>query len=221
MLGYKVVPDDHYNEKKSTQFPPRPQNLRSPSNESRNQGLGCFKFKQLPLENRSDPDEVVVLGSCNGAIDDWRRTHIVNIEIPQLRFAMGFTGTVTCHRLVAPQVQKLFARWEELDLLHLMHDFDGMFSPRYKRGRSPSTTGHSVKQSVDVDQLSNHAFGSAMDINANDNPFNAELALCPMRGCVRDLVASANDLGFFGGSHFGTPKDGIHFEFADFEVVTV
>src|SRR5262249_940105 len=122
-LGYKVVPDNHYDDIMGRQFPPKPPNLSSPSNESRNEGLGCFKFKHLPLATRADPDEIVVLGSCDGAIADGRRTNIVDIEIPQLRFAAGFTGTVTCHKLVAPQLKKLFARWEELDLLHLVRDF--------------------------------------------------------------------------------------------------
>ena len=34
---------------------------------------------------------------------------------------------------------------------------------------------------------------------------------------VGELVAAANELGFFWGGHFGAPKDGMHFEFADFE----
>jgi hypothetical protein len=216
-LGYTVVPDDHYEDKQGAQFPAKPRRLRSPSNDSRNEGLGCFKFKQLPRPNRGDPDEIVMLGSCDGSIDDWRRTNIVDVEIPQLRFAMGFTGTVTCHKLVAPHVKTLFARWEELDLLHLVRDFDGTFSPRYKRGKSPSPDGHGSKKSIDVDSLSNHAFGSAMDINAEDNPFNKQPALCPVRGCVRELVEPANAVGFFWGGHFSAPKDGMHFEFADFE----
>jgi hypothetical protein len=216
-LGYQVVPDNHYDEIKGEQFPPKPQNLRAPSNESRNEGLGCFKFWQLPRANRADPDEIVVLGSCDGAIDDWRRTNIVEIEIPQLRFARGFTGTLTCHKLVAPKLKELFMRWEELGLLHLVRAFDGMFNPRYKRGRSPTHTGHGVQQSADVEALSNHAFGSAMDINADDNPLSEQPALCPMRGCVRELVASATQIGFFWGGYFNTPKDGMHFEFADFE----
>ena len=68
---------------------------------------------------------------------------------------------------------------------------DGMFNPRYIRDKSPSAAGHGVKQSRNVTTLSNHAFGSAFDINADDNPFNTRPALCPMRGCTRELVAAA------------------------------
>jgi len=216
-LGYGVVPDDHYDDKRTKAFPPKPKNLASPDNASRSAGLGCFIFKQLPLANRADPDEVVIMGSCDGTVDDWRKTNIVDIQIPQLRFAAGFGGAVTCHRLVAPHIVKLFARWEELQLLHLVRAFDGTFSPRYKRGQSPSKTGHGPKKSADVGGLSNHAFGSAMDINADDNPFNTDPALCPRRGCVRELVGPANELGFYWGGHFNAPKDGMHFEFADFK----
>ncbi len=216
-FGYSVVPDDYYDNKRNAQFPPKPQKLKSPSNESRNEGLTCFKFEQLPLPNRGDPDEIVILTSCDGSIEDWRKTNIVDIQIPQLRFATGFSGAVTCHKVVAPHLKALFARWEELDLLHLVRDFDGMFSPRYIRDRSPSPDGHGIKRSVDVESLSNHAFGSAMDINADDNPFTEEPALCPMRGCVRELVAPANEIGFYWGGHFSSPQDGMHFEFAAFE----
>lgn len=215
-LGYVVVPDDHYDDKKTKAFPPKPTNLASPDNASRNNGLGCFLFRQLPLANRADPDEVVMLGSCDGTVADWRKTNIIDIPIPQLRFASGFTGTVTCHRLVAPHITQLFARWEELQLLHLVRAFDGTFNPRYKRGQSPSDDASGPKQSAHVDALSNHAFGSAMDVNADDNAFNTEPVLCPLRGCVRELVQSANELGFYWGGHFTSPKDGMHFEFADF-----
>jgi hypothetical protein len=124
---------------------------------------------------------------------------------------------VTCHKAVAPHIKRLYLRWEELDLLHLVRDFDGTFSPRYKRGQSPGDEAQGVKRSLDIDELSNHAFGSAMDINAEDNPFRGQPILCPRRGCVRELVGPANELGFFWGGHFTSPKDGMHFEFADFE----
>jgi hypothetical protein len=215
-LGYTVVSDDHYDDKKTAAFPPRPTDLSSPDNADRNAGLGCFKFKQLPRP-RPDPDEIVILGSCDGTIADWRQTNIVSIAIPQLRFAKGFGGTITCHKTAAPHIKALFEKWEELDLLHLIRDYDGTFSPRYKRGQSPpGNGGHGVKQSRNVEALSNHAFGSAFDINAEDNPFGERPALCPMRGCVRELVAAANQMGFFWGGHFNSSKDGMHFEFAGF-----
>jgi D-alanyl-D-alanine carboxypeptidase/Putative peptidoglycan binding domain len=216
-LGYKVVSDAYYDDKLTDGYPQRPNNLSSPTNADRNAGLGCFEFKQLPIANRADQDEIVILGSCDGSIDDWRHSNIIDVAIPQLSFASGASGAVTCHKIVAPHIQKLFARWAALDLLHLVRAYDGSFSPRYKRGQSPSDSGHDVERSEDVDTLSNHAFGSAFDINADDNPFKTRPALCPTRGSVRELVIPANELGFYWGGHFSAPKDGMHFEFAAFD----
>src|SRR5262249_37773235 len=93
-LGYTVVPDDHCADKKTKSIPPKPPNLSSPDNPSRNKGLGCFKFKQLPLANRADPDEIVMMASCDGTVPDWRGTNIIEVPIPQLRFASGAGATV-------------------------------------------------------------------------------------------------------------------------------
>lgn len=215
-LGYTARPDDYYDDKRTTSYPRRPKNLRSPTNGDRNNGLGCFLFKQLPLEHRSDKDEIVILGSCDKSISDWRKENIVEVDINKPVFAAGFDGKVTCHRVVAPRIRNLFDRWFELDLLHLIIEYSGSFSPRYKRGQSPGKGGHGEKRSDQVNELSNHAFASAFDINVEDNPFKATPSLCPARGSVRELVQPANDLGFYWGGHFGSPKDGMHFEFADF-----
>src|SRR5712671_6527624 len=217
-LGYTVQPDDYYDDKKADKYPPRPKKISSPTNEDRNAALGCFKFKQLPLANRGDKDEIVPLGSCNGKIPDWRKANIIDIDVPQLRFAVGYPGRVTCHSLVAPHILNLIAQWEKLDLLHLIRTFDGAYNPRYKRGKSPSPNGHGPKRSDQVSLLSNHAFGSAFDINADDNEYGTTPVICPQRGCTRELVKPANDLGFFWGGHFSSTsdQDGMHFEFADF-----
>ena len=216
--NYTVLSDAYYDDKKKSSFPPEPGGLSSPSNADRNAALGCFTFKQLPLSNRGDKDEVVPLKSCDGKVTDWRRTNIVDIEVPQLRFAAGYRGRMTCHRLVAPHVTALFAEWEKQDLLHLIRTYNGSYNPRYKRGKSPSPNGHGVKSSDQVSALSNHAFGSAFDINEPDNPYGHEPTLCPQRGCTRELVKAANALGFYWGGHFSSVdnKDGMHFEFAQF-----
>ncbi|MFM6344063.1 MAG: M15 family metallopeptidase, partial [Dolichospermum sp.] len=83
--------------------------------------------------------------------------------------------------------------------------FDGSFVPRLIRG-APL-----VK---DFRKLSNHAFGSAFDINASFNPLGQIPASISKKGSVRLLVSTANDYGFFWGGHFNTRKDGMHFEVA-------
>lgn len=216
-MGYTVRPDGFYDNKKSAGFPPKPTNLQSPSNEDRNQGLGCFKFKQLSIEHRADKDEVVPLDSCDGTVADWRLTNIMDLQIPQKVFAIGFHGVIRCHKVAAPHLLLLFKKWEELDLLHLIRTYEGSYVPRYKRDQSPGRGPQGVKRSNQVDSLSNHAFGSAFDINEPDNQFRDEPAHCPSRGCVRELVESANAQGFYWGGHFSSgSQDGMHFEFAKF-----
>jgi len=65
--------------------------------------------------------------------------------------------------------------------------------------------------------LSNHAFGSAFDINASFNALGVEPARVGDRGCVRELVTIANDHGFYWGGHFAKRPDGMHFEVANIQ----
>lgn len=213
-LGYTIVPDDYYAKRAGPAFPKAPTNLSTPSNASRNAAFTCFRFLQRPLAQRADEEAIVQKGSCDGSEPDWVASHIINIDMPQLKFARGFTGRVRCHALAAPVLTALFERWERDDLLHLIISYEGCFVPRYKRDQAPpGNGGHGLKRSSDVNALSNHSFGSAFDINFVDNQFRKVPAFCGRRGSTRELVASANALGVFWGGHFGA-LDGMHFEIA-------
>ncbi len=211
-LGYTILLDDYYTQRSGPDFPKEPADLSSPSNASRNADFTCFKFLQRPLDQRPDAEAIVQKGSCDGTVQDWVVTHIVNIDVPQLKFARGFSGKVRCHKRAAPILTALFKKWEEDDLLHLILSYEGCFVPRYKRRQAPpGTGGHGLKKSSDVSALSNHSFGSAFDINFIDNQLDHVPAFCGRRGSTRELVASANALGVFWGGHFST-QDGMHFE---------
>jgi hypothetical protein len=211
-LGYTILPDNYYTDRAGTDFPAAPGNLTSPSNASRNATFTCFKFIQRPRAQRPDKEAIVIKGSCDGSLADWTAAKIVQIPVPQLRFAKGFNGTVRCHKLAAPMVTKLFEAWENADLLHLIMSYEGCFVPRYKRDQAPpGTGGHGEKKSSAVIELSNHSFGSAFDINFPDNMLGSVPAQCGRRGSTRELVKAANDLGWFWGGHF-SKQDGMHFE---------
>jgi hypothetical protein len=63
--------------------------------------------------------------------------------------------------------------------------------------------------------LSNHAFGTAFDINADENQLGSQPALPSEPGCVFELVPIAHKFGFYWGGHFTPPRrDGMHFEIA-------
>jgi len=211
-LGYKVQPNNYY-QSKPADFPARPTSLSSPSNASRNRDFTCFKFMQLPRNRRPDDESIVQKGSCDGRVPDWVAEHIVTIQIPQLDFAKGYDGRFRCHKKAAPIFAALFAKWEAENLLHLIRSYEGCFVARYIRGSSPGPDGHGLKNSSDVSALSNHSFGSTFDINFVDNQRGNTPAAFGARGCIRELVESANSLNVFWGGHFGTP-DGMHFEIA-------
>jgi hypothetical protein len=104
------------------------------------------------------------------------------------------------HKLAAAQLTGLWTDWDNAGLLNRILTFDGAFVARFIRG---STT-----------TLSNHAFGTAFDINAAENPLGARPALVGQRGSTRELVSIANKWGFYWGGHFGSRPDGMHFEIA-------
>src|SRR5260370_32732136 len=91
-LGYTVRPNNYYDDKSDKNYPPRPDHLVSPTNADRNAALGCFKFMQLPLVHRGDKDEIVTQDSCDGKIADWRKENIIDLHVPQMKFAAGYPG---------------------------------------------------------------------------------------------------------------------------------
>ncbi len=134
----------------------------------------------------------------------WVKDNIISVDIPELK-PVRPSGQMEFHKNAAPQLQGLWKAWQGQDLIKLVLKFDGSFVPRLIRG-APL-----VK---DFSKLSNHAFGSAFDINAKWNPLGSTPALIGKEGSVRLLVPIANDYGFYWGGHFNSRKDGMHFEVA-------
>jgi hypothetical protein len=124
------------------------------------------------------------------------------VPIPQLRKALGPSAPqgMRFHRKAAAQLAGLWSEWESSGLLDRVISYQGSFVPRFIRG------------STSV--LSNHAFGSAFDINAPENGLGVRPALVGQRGAVRELVPAAHRWGFYWGGHFGSRPDGMHFEVA-------
>ncbi len=187
-----VVPDVN-----STEWPLRPANLRPLRMTEKIQEFGQFTYVDDP--SHFDGDGIRVT-------NDWATQNIISVPIPQLNgktFAGHVinNGTINFHKQGAERLRNLWAAWENAGLLDRILTFEGGYAARYIRrsaGRSPRP-------------LSNHAWGTAFDINAAFNGFGSQPALVGQRGCVRELVAIANQNGFFWGGHFLT-KDGMHFE---------
>jgi hypothetical protein len=159
--------------------------------------FGKFAYKATP--SAANPEGITIT-------DGWASTNIVMVEVPQLKGINGAPGSckVPFHRLGADQLKAMWQAWEDDGLLPLVLGWAGSWVPRFVRG---SRT-----------HLSNHAFGTAFDINVPWNMLGAQPALVGKKGSVRKLVPIANAHGFYWGGHFGYGggrADGMHFELAE------
>jgi len=171
-------------------WPPRPVFAALASNAERERVFGRFEYERI-AEGR---DDIRIKGT-------WVADNIVTVTIPQLAGVRGApsTGKIRMHRGIAEQTRALFAEWERAGLTRLILTWEGSFVPRFQRGRSV---------------LSNHAWGTAFDINYEWNMLGHLPALRGRKGSVRELVPLANEYGFYWGGHFRGRADGMHFEAA-------
>jgi len=189
-LGFHVI-NDNPDLPDTLDPPPKPK--FAPLNlAGRQQAFGQFPFESAPVEG--NPEAIRITSN-------WEAQNIVSVNIPQLIGVKGApaSGNVRFHRLVAPRVVGLFQAWEDAGLKGLILSWSGSFVPRFIRG----------SRSI----LSQHAFGSAFDINAEFNGFGRTPAALGTTGSVRALVPTANERGFYWGGHFAK-RDGMHFEIA-------
>jgi peptidoglycan hydrolase-like protein with peptidoglycan-binding domain len=194
MLGFEALKDPADQSTAGPNFPPVPTDLKAlPNTAARQKVFGKFAFKAAP--KAGNPENIIIT-------DDFESKNIVRVAIPQLAGVKGARtdGGVRFHRLAANQLSRLFDGWAKAKLIDRILTFDGDFVPRFIRNSRK--------------ELSNHSFGSAFDINAGFNRFGAMPALVGQKGETRDLVAIANENGFFWGGHFKGRKDGMHFEVA-------
>lgn len=186
--GYFIVEDDDQ-DKLGPNWPPPPQ-FSQLSYEERTKVFGNFSFVPAPVSG--NPEAIRIT-------DNWASKNINVIEIPQL--SKLNIRNVQFHVVAIPQLTKLFSDWESAGLLEHILTWGGSWVPRYVRG---SRT-----------YLSNHAWGTAFDINVAWNMLGTTPALVGKRGSVRELVEIANENGFYWGGHFKGRPDGMHFEIAN------
>jgi hypothetical protein len=122
-------------------------------------------------------------------------------------FRMTYEGTtvphIMFHRKAADALAAALATiWDyygrdqaTIDRLHVSR-FDGAFNPRYIRG---STT-----------KWSNHAYGAAIDIDADENPMGSGHGHIPL-----PVIAAFKAQGARWGGDYSGRTDPMHFEFCD------
>jgi len=179
-------------------WPPRPTSIRPLTTAERAAAFGTFTY---------EPDPSTFGGDGIRVTNNWAADNIVRVSIPQLNGKkignqVIQNGIINFHKAGEERLKALWAAWEAAGLLDRILTFEGGYAARFIRGT----------QSRSPRPLSNHAWGTAFDINAGTNGFGQEPALMGQKGCVRELVAIANQQGFFWGGHFKGKKDGMHFE---------
>lgn len=193
--GLEMVRDDSTEIDVRSPNYPAPPDFPPADTRSRQEMFGQFNF--VPDPKPSNPEGIKILG-------DWVEANITAAVVPQLIGVPGAPpdGKVFWHRAGEQQLLGLFSAWEEAGLLDRIISWGGSWAPRFVRGSKT--------------YLSNHAYGSAFDINPAQNGLGCRPALVDERGCVRELVYLANAHGFWWGGHGwnGTRKDGMHFEIA-------
>ena len=103
-------------------------------------------------------------------------------------------GVVTCHRAMVPALRRALGELVRRGLARLVDpgDYAGCYAPRRIQARG---------------QLSLHAWGVAIDINASSNPFMGRSR--QDRRLVRTMIRH----GFSWGGDWPTIRDPMHFEF--------
>ncbi len=191
-LGFDPIePDKTDKSEKGPNWPVALAGLKSPSPALREKLFGKFSYK--PAGTANNPEAIKILGA-------WQRNNIVRVTIPQLKGVAGAhpKGHVFFHRKGADALVATFQGWEDAGLLPLVKTWAGSFVPRFIRGSRTT--------------LSNHAFGTAFDINAQWNWLGSRPALANKTGSVRRLVPIAQKHGFAWGGNYKKRPDGMHFE---------
>lgn len=168
-------------------WPTIPTDIHSLSLEEMSKMFGYIQWK------KGSGDKIIVT-------NNFIKENIMDIELPQLAKIKNPPRTfrIKCHKLAVVPILRLWEEWERAGLLNRIERWHGCHNARVQR--NSKTT------------LSNHAWGTAFDINRETNPLDKTPPAVGERGSVRELVLIANKLGFYWGGHFSKRKDGMHFE---------
>lgn len=152
------------------------------------------KIAFVPAPTASNPEAIRITNK-------WTE-NLVWVDVPELAQVPGAPADckVRFHKLAVEPLQAMFRDWEAKGLLRRLLSFDGGYAPRLQRGSKTV--------------LSAHAFGSAIDLNAEWNKLSKSPAPLGAKGSLLELVQIANAHGFYWGGHFSSRKDGMHFELA-------
>lgn len=167
---HRIAPNARIRSLSATRRPPPPQALGAAEGPL----IGAMTYR-IRKDGFVEPDPA------------WVESNIAVAEVPVL-------GTVTCHRLLIPQLGAALAEIERRGLAGQIDPrrYGGCYVPRFI-GRDPRRG------------LSLHAFGLALDINVSTNHYGTRGDMDPR------VVAVFDKWGFAWGGSWSTP-DPMHFE---------
>lgn len=180
---FEVSSPEVVDDKSSQAWPPAPKDMRVLTQDERIKLFGSFNYKFAPTPTNHEAVEIDPA---------WVKANIVTFSTP--------IGRVTFHKLAKDPFLALVSAWNDAGLLNKIVTFNGAWNARFKRGRAAQG------------DLSNHAWGTAFDINAATNGLGVIPPVRGSHGSVRELVPIANQLGWFWGGHYKSRLDGMHFE---------
>lgn len=187
-IGFQLIEsDDDIND----EFPARPDFAPIIGNEQRQELFGLLECSPAPTSKNKEAIRI---------LNDFEKKNIIKVPINTSN--QKIPQFIAFHAMAAQQLLGLFRELEDNGLSEKIITFDGAYNPRYIRGKAAERI------------LSNHAFGTAFDINAKWNMLGSNPATADQIGCVYEIVPVANKWGFYWGGHFKTRLDGMHFEVA-------
>lgn len=125
---------------------------------------------------------------------NWTGTYIVALkvaEIPKL-------GSMRFHKRIAPQFEAFFKAGAVKGLASKIVNNAGTFVAR-------TITNNQAK-------LSNHALGTAIDVNSEQNGYGAQPAARGTTGSLSEFADYCTDFGLYWGGWYSKNKDAMHFE---------
>lgn len=131
----------------------------------------------------------------------WEKANIVPVYVPQLKGISTGGGRCSGHIMwnvhCVEQLLRAFADIANSGFLSDILTYDGSFVARVKRNGNT---------------LSNHAYGTAIDLNAQWNWLGETPAKVGQKGYLGRIVPIFKTHGFGWGGDWTSPKDGMHFE---------
>ncbi len=144
-------------------------------------------LRVIPSPSPTNPEAVHITNDFGA--------RIIPVRFDELRNVAGATGgVIQIHESAAESLAEVLRDLDRRGLVSLVRSFSGSWVPRFVRGSKET--------------LSAHAYGTALDINADENPQGS-----PPTASQTELARVFAEHGWFWGDWFASTRDPMHFEF--------